>query len=412
MANIIAGTAQLPDIWLRPRIADRSALAGPISPADIDDAAARLARFRPALVGAFAAQGWDGRIRSELLDYAAPGEAPALLLKGDHDLPLTGSIKARGGIYELLVLIERLGREAGLLTEATGYEVLLSEPARAVLARHTVVVASTGNLGFSIGLAARAFGLGAQIHMSYDAKSWKKERLRRIGATVVEHDCDYTQTVARARAAAEASDTAYFVDDETSRLLMLGYATAGRELAEQLDARGIAPTQDKPLVVYLPCGVGGAPAGITYGLKTIYGEAVVAIFVEPHASPCMLAALATGAVAEPPAVYAFGRDNRTIADGLAVPRASALALETVGAAIDGAIALPDSEMLDWVGRAWRERGLRLEPSAAAALAAVPRLLAAALPEGWPDLQAATHIAWATGGGLLPDDEFERLLGAP
>ena len=53
-------------------------------------------------------------------------------------------------------------------------------------------------------------------------------------ATLHEHDCEYPQSLARPRAAAKPSDTSYFVDDEPSRLLMLGYAV-------HLVTTGLAP---------------------------------------------------------------------------------------------------------------------------------------------------------------------------
>jgi D-serine dehydratase len=170
-------------------------------------------------------------------------------------------------------------------------------------------------------------------------------------------------------------------------------------------------TCSRPLVVYLPCGVGGAPGGIAYGLKSILGAAVITVFVEPVASACMMAALASGAEA-PPSVYELGLDNRTIADGLAVPRASALVVQAVGPVVDAVVAVSDADMLDWIREVWRVGGLRLEPAAAAAFAALEPFRIAAQAAGWPLLEGAVHVLWATGGSRLPDVEFEALLSAP
>lgn len=392
--------------WLRPTIAGADALPGLIAPDEADAAEARLRRFAPVLAALFAGEGWDGRIRSALLDFPSFADGATMLVKGDHALPMTGSIKARGGVHELLFHIEAIAQRSGLL-RCGDYRALAGEPARRRLANHRAVVASTGNLGYSVGLVARAFGLTAEVHMSRDAKAWKKARLRELGATVVEHAGDYTETVARARLAGAERPDAFFIDDENSVHLLTGYAAAAPELAAQLERRGIVVTADRRLVVYLPCGVGGAPGGITYGLKRRFGENVVSVFVEPIAAPCMLVAMATGA---PRSVYDYGCNNDTIADGLAVPRASELVCAAVGSIVDAVVAVPDAAMAQWVSRAHRAAGLRLEPSAAAAFAAfAPLAAASAGAAGWPALDQAIHLFWATGGSRLPDAEFLPLL---
>jgi D-serine dehydratase len=256
-----------PTCWLRETISSASALSAAITHTDLDMVVDRFTRFAPVLAKLFVENRWDGRVCSELIEYKANTEGYQHLVKADHALPMTGSIKARGGVYELLCYIEQIGFTNGLVTSNGSYEALCSDQARGIFKNHSVVVASTGNLGFSIGLVARAFGIDAEIHMSQDAKEWKKDRLRSLGARVIEHSCDYSETVARARASSQGRAYSHFVDDENSRTLLLGYSGAGRELAVQLEEHGIAINPQRPLIVYLPCGVGGAPGGITLGLK-------------------------------------------------------------------------------------------------------------------------------------------------
>lgn len=378
---------------------------------EIQRAADRFARFEPLLGRLFPDQGWNGRIESELLAYAEPPAGLAnLWIKGDHALPMTGSIKARGGVHELLCYVERIARDEALLAPGQGLEALLEPEAQAVLNLHSVAVASTGNLGFSIGLVARALGLNAEIHMSIDAKAWKKARLRALDAKVIEHECHYTETVARARVASTGGQRVHFIDDERSRDLFFGYAVAAREVAAQLAAQGVVPTPEAPVVVYLSCGVGGAPGGVLFGLKALFGAGVIGVFVEPTQSACVLAAMAMGGQA-PVSIYELGLRNETLADGLAVPVCSQFVLEQVGPAIDAVVAIPDGDMLSWMRHAHHVNGLRLEPSAASGLAAVGPFLDAAgrAPGLAARLPHATHLVWATGGAALPDDEFRRLL---
>lgn len=390
-----------PFLWHNPsRQPAHEALAAlPYGDADIAAAIARWQRFAPLLARCFPdSVAADGRIDSPLLrQHGQDGE---VLVKADHALPVTACIKARGGVYEVLCQAEALALAAGLLPADTGYEVLAGEAVRALFARHTILVGSTGNLGYSVGVMARALGLQVAVHMSSDAKVWKKDRLRALGAHVVEHAGDYATAVASARALAAADPASYFIDDESSLLLFFGYAAAARDLQAQLDAAGQHPTPARPLRVFLPCGVGGAPGGVAFGLKCLYGDAVQIVFVEPVASPCFLLRLASGD--DRLSVYDIGLDNRTLADGLAVPRASATVAGIVQGLVDAVVTVSDDSLQDEVRRQWHQHGLRLEPSAAAGFVA-HRLAATE----WA--QDVIPVVWTTGGNGLPDEVFLPLV---
>ncbi|WP_019903704.1 D-serine ammonia-lyase [Methylobacterium sp. 77] len=399
-----------PGVWLNPDLRPAAEFVPTLafSLADVEAAEARWRRFDPLLRYLFDDLE-TGRIDSVLMPLAdhvtrsiAGPKGGAVWVKADHDLPVTGCIKARGGVYEVLVHAERLGLEKGLLRPEDSYARLAEAEVRDAFAAHTVAVGSTGNLGFSVGVMARALGFSVEVHMSHDAKAWKKQRLRDIGARVVEHQGDYGSAVAAARSAFEDRADAHFVDDESSVDLFLGYAAAAFDLRRQLDEAGIKADAAHPLCVYLPCGVGGAPGGVTLGLKLLFGDAVRCIFVEPVASPCMLVQLAAG-LSRQVDVYEIGLDNRTAADGLAVAGASMLVAATVGPLIEAVVTVTDADLFAWVKRLWSDPGLRLEPSAAAGFAAVRPYLDAT------GTDQATHVVWTTGGALLPEAEFQAAL---
>ena len=385
-----------PTVWLNPALpsADDALVALPLQRSDIEDASRRLAKYAPLLAALFP-DTVDGIVESPLTRAERYGERNTLLLKHDNDLPIAGSVKARGGVYEVLCHAEEIAREAAIAD-------LASAAARALFSHHHIVVASTGNLGLSVGIAGRAFGFTVSVHMSRDARAWKKALLRSHGAEVVEHEGDYSAAVETARARCADRLRAYFVDDETSTRLFLGYSVAALRLLPQLQEQGVLPTRDRPLRVFLPCGVGGGPGGITFGLKHLLGDAVECFFVEPTHAPCCALGFATGRGAGV-SVADFGIDGRTAADGLAVGRSSPLVMPMMEHLLDGACTVTDESLYQAMERLWRLEGVKAEPSACAALAAIEpvRLAGTRTP--------CAELAWLTGGSLLPDDEFRTML---
>jgi len=410
-------SAKLPIGW----VSDRHVPAPDVLPGlcvgldTIRAADSRLRRWGPTLAALFPElSGSGGVIESGLLPLPAPGSvcghplAGKAFVKADHALPVAGSIKARGGIFEIIVHAERLALEHRLIDEGDDPARLIAPDARALFARHRVGVGSTGNLGLSIGVMASALGFQTSVHMSSDAKSWKKERLRSLGAEVVEHAGDYALAVRAGREEMARSTDGYFVDDENSLDLLVGYSVAALRLASQLCDLGVEVDERHPLNVYLPCGVGGAPGGITLGLKHLFGDAVRCYYAEPVASPAFLARFAS---AGRTSVYDLGLDNRTEADGLAVAEASELVFRLVERLVDGCFTVTDDELFEVLVRLQQETGLRIEPSAAAGFLGPKRLshaLATPSPASeFANSPTATHVFWTTGGAFVPEDEYWR-----
>lgn len=337
--------------------------------------------------------------RSMFCSYFPAGR---LLLKADNQLPITGSVKSRGGLYELISHAVNLAEQQGIVV-GEQLEGLLTEEAKAYFSQHKILVGSTGNLGLSIGKIGRALGFQVAVHMSSDAKIWKKILLKEAGAEIVSHQGDYSLAVAEARSLAANDDNAYFVDDENSPLLMCGYAQGAFELQLQLSAMGITPSEDWPLVVVIPCGVGGAPVGISLGLKHVFGRAVHPVFVEPVNAPCFGLALTTNEVSP---ISSIGLSGITQADGLAVGCASELAFSQGKEHIAASATVHDALLFPCLLRLYQYEALRLEPSAAAGLGVLDPLIAS---EAVPNINRSTIVLWSTGGGLVPELEFKEYL---
>lgn len=392
-----------------------------LSRADVEDAAARLERFRPYIEKVFPeTEASEGMIesplrhipymKSALSEYFRTQLSGELLLKCDSELPISGSIKARGGIYEVLNHAEKLALGAELLSESDDYSKLDSEEFKHFFSKHAIAVGSTGNLGLSIGIISAQLGFSVTVHMSADARQWKKDMLRSKGVHVIEYDSDYSTAVAEGRKQAATNPYCYFIDDENSVTLFLGYAVAAERLKQQLEEKNITVDADHPLFVYLPCGVGGGPGGVAFGLKLVFGDNVHCFFAEPTRSPAMLIGLYTG-LHDAVSVQDFGIDNKTVADGLAVGRPSGFVGKTMQHMIDGTFTVSDDTMFKLLTMLTDSEGIKLEPSALAGMSGIVHMHNHREYIQQHNLQdtmpSATHIAWGTGGSMVPDEEMQK-----
>lgn len=415
--------------WINPRLLPFDMVDGlsqlVVSDADIADAAARLQRFVPFIRRAFPeTEETNGLIESPLrpipkmqqrlaAEYHAviPGR---LLLKMDSHLAIAGSVKARGGIYEVLKHAEDLAIGAGLLTIDDDYGKLADM--HDFFARYTMQVGSTGNLGMSIGIMSAAIGFRVRVHMSADAKAWKKNLLRSHGVEVIEYADDYSRAVAEGRRASDADPMSHFVDDEKSVDLFLGYAVAAERLAAQLADLDITVDSEHLLIVYIPAGVGGAPGGVSYGLRRLYHDNVHCFFVEPAQCPSVLLGVATQRY-EQVSVHDIGIAGKTDADGLACASPSSLVTRIMTNHMAGVFTVSEAHLYDYLRDLNASEGIRIEPSSCASFAGPLGLLR------FPDARAycamhgltperlgnATQIAWATGGRLVPEEIWTEYL---
>lgn len=402
--------------WRNPHLSDSSEgiRASGLTKADVKEASDRLKRFAPFFAEVFPeTKTMEGLIESPLteiptmrqllIDEAGIDLTGTLLIKQDNALPVSGSIKARGGFHEVLKHAEVLAREHDLIQDHRDYRQFIEQPFRELFASRKIAVGSTGNLGLSIGILSAALGFEVTVHMSADAKLWKKDLLRSKGVTVIEYEDDYSKAVAEGRREAELDPFCHFVDDENSRELFLGYAVAGERIAAQFEEQGIVIDETHPLFVYLPCGVGGGPGGVAFGLKLAFGDAVHCYFAEPVNAPCMLLGMMTG-LHDKISVQEIGLDNKTAADGLAVGRPSGFVGKVMEPLLDGVYTVNDRTLFGLLRRLADTERIQAEPSALAGMMGAIHTISSHV--SMADSEHARHLVWSTGGGMVPGNVME------
>ena len=83
---------------------------------------------------------------------------------------------------------------------------------------------------------------------------------------------------------------------------------------------------------------------------------------------------------------------------------------------EGEVTIEDAKLYDYLLDLWNSEGIFIEPSACAAFQGIPAMKSGEMQRYIDQHQLrskmgdATHIAWATGGKLVPGEERRKFLG--
>jgi threonine dehydratase len=240
--------------------------------------------------------------------------------------------------------------------------------------RSDVVTASTGNHGAATAWAAQRLGLRAVVFVPENAPASKLTILDRLGADVRHAAGDLDDAKDAARTFAEREGLPFF-EDGAEPSQYEGYAAIGEEILEQLE----------PAAVLVPVGNGALLAGIGRAVR----PPVRRIGVAAAEAPVMAESWRAGRPVE-------SSRSATMADGLAVRVAIPVAVEALADAADEFLLVSEPELAAAVA-AYARAGLRVEPSGAATLAALPQV------------EVEGPIVLIVSGRNIDDDLLERCL---
>ena len=248
--------------------------------------------------------------------------------------------------------------------------------------RRGVAAFSSGNHAQAVALASREAGVSAVIAMPEDAPKAKVAGTRSYGAEIVFYDRHTQDREAVAVEIAER-DGRVLVPPYDDYFILAGQGTCGLELA------GEVPDLDCLLA---PCSGGGLFAGVSFAAKAVQPE-VRCYPVEPDTADDTRQSFLKGArVSIPP--------PPTIADGLRVQSPGALTFPILQKTAEDVLTVSDDEIIETIKFFLFRMKLLVEPSGAAAAAAV---LMRKLPAD------ARRVGVVLSGGNIDPDLLKQIL---
>ena len=322
----------------------------------------------------------------------------------------SGSIPKRESDQLLIILAhEKFGLESPAINEATGGRILIKAESlqvtgsfkiRGAYNRLTgleanrrqagVIAFSSGNFAQGLAAAGALLGIPVTIVMPIDAPPAKIDATRRHGADVMlsDHGAQNREVVAADLArstAAERGMTLLHPFDDPG--IVAGQASVGIELLEQVADIGCSLD-----VLVAPVGGGGLIAGCTLATRRAAGRIEV-YSVEPEGYDDMARSLNTGERLSTPS------SPPTLCDALQAAMPGEVTFAAARTGVAGGIAVGDAEVRHAMQRAFLDLKIVLEPSGAAAFAAV---LA-----GRVDVRGKSVGVIASGGNIALED-FSRI----
>ncbi|GGI00533.1 threonine/serine dehydratase [Arthrobacter liuii] len=274
-----------------------------------------------------AAQRTAGLIRRTPVMEADPDPAGAQVWFKCEFMQHTGTFKARGALNRILA-----SKERGELRADVG-----------------VVVASGGNAGLANAYAAAQLGVPATVFVPEAAPAVKVNKLKAIGATVVQGGAEYA--AAYQAAVAHAGETgAVYCHAYDQPEIAAGAGTVGSELLEQVT--GVD-------TVLVAVGGGGLMAGVAAAVE---GFAKV-VAVEPETAPTLHAALAAGKPVDVPV-------SGVAADSLGARRVGDIGFSVAVRGGVESVLVPDEQIVAARSALWNDYRIVVEHGAAAAYAAL------------------------------------------
>jgi len=215
-----------------------------------------------------------------------------------------------------------------------------------------VIAVSSGNHAQAVALAAKEAGIRAVVAIPADAPKSKIEATRGYGADIRFFDRQRDDREAFGREIAER-ESLVMVPPYDDYLIMAGQGTCGLEFLEEV------PILD---CILTPCSGGGLFAGVSTAAKAIK-PSIRCFAVEPETANDTQQSIRKGErVMIPP--------PQTIADGLRVQSPGALTFPITRANAEDVLTVTDEEMIAAMRFMLFRMKLLVEPSGAAAAAAV------------------------------------------
>jgi peptide deformylase len=249
-----------------------------------------------------------------------------------------------------------------------------------------LVCASAGNFGLALAYACRKRDIPLTVYAARSANRLQVERIRALGAQVRLDGEDFDAAKEIARAASAASG-ARMVEDGAIPEISEGAGTIGVELLAGGDAFD---------AVLVPLGNGALLNGIARWIKAA-SPATRVIGVCSRGAPAMAESFRNGPGGR---VISHARVD-SIADGIAVRVPIREAVDDMHGVIDDVLLVDDRSLVEGIKLTHRHADLRIEPSAAAGLAALLES---------PEMFSEQSVATVLTGSNFTDEQTREWFG--